>query len=289
MRILHFSDPHLHLPLSQMPLGNWFGKRVVGALNLLRGRSKRFSRVEKKLAALATFHKKQDIELVICTGDYTALGLETELAKVRRAVEPLMHGEADYITVPGNHDLYAPDVVRENWFIRYFQDALISDLPEYSVDGPWPQVRLIGDDLAVVAVNSAKPNLLWRSDGRIPVAQLSSLNDLLDDKRLADRFIMVITHYAARMPDGKPDTKLHGLCNGEDFLSVCSKIKRGALLCGHIHHRYQVAIKGLQANLFCAGSATMEGRESFWVYELTNGQFHAYPGYWDGEAYQLEE
>lgn len=272
-----------------MSLGDWFSKRAVGVLTLLRGRTRRFDQAEEKLAVLAKFREEQDIELVICTGDYTALGLERELANARRVVEPLMQGQEGYITVPGNHDLYVPEVVRENWFNKNFDGTLKSDLPEYCVDGPWPQVRLIGDDLVIVAVNSARPNLLWRSDGSIPEAQLSSLNDLLGDKRLADRFIIVMTHYAVRMPDGGPDTRLHGLNNADDFLSVCSKIRRGALLCGHIHHRYQLAIDGLNAQLFCAGSVTMENRESFWVYELTGGQFHAYPGYWDGKAYRVDE
>lgn len=289
MRILHFSDPHLPVSLAQMPVSAWFSKRAIGALNLLRGRGRRFDQAEEKLSALADFREQNDIGLVICTGDYTSLGLQTELANARRVVEPLMQCHAGYITVPGNHDLYVPDVVRKRWFIQHFDDALKSDLPEYCVDGPWPQVRLIGDDLAVLAVNSAKPNLFWRSDGRIPEKQLSALDNLLDDKRLADRFVIVITHYAVRMPNGGPDTRLHGLGNGNDFLTVCSKIKHGALLCGHIHHRYQVAIDGLQTDLFCAGSATMEGRESFWMYELIDGHFHAYPGYWDGQAYRIKQ
>lgn len=271
-----------------MPISDWFSKRAVGAWNVLRGRARRFDRAEHKLAALADFNREQGIELVVCTGDYTALGLDTEWAMAYRGIEPLMHGSAGYITVPGNHDLYVPDVVRQGKFMQYFGAVLKSDLPEYCVDGPWPQVRLIGDDLAVIAVNSAKPNLPWRSDGVIPEVQLSSLDKLLDDQKLSGRFILVITHYAVRMPDGKPDTRLHGLANGEEFIAVCNKIKRGALLCGHVHHRYQVAIDGLAADLFCAGSATMEGRESFWMYELAAGQFNAYPGYWDGKAYQVE-
>lgn len=288
MRILHFSDPHLYSPLSQMRLSDWFSKRIVAVLSLLRGRTKRFDRAEQKLAALAQFSREQDIELVICTGDYTGTGLDSELANARRAVEPLMQFEAGYFTVPGNHDLYVPDVVRRRRFDHNFGATMESDLPEYCVDDPWPQVRLIGNDLALVAVNSARPNLLWRSNGMIPGAQLSSLDKLLDDERLAGRFIIVITHYAARMPDGKPDTRLHGLVNGEDFLSVCSKIDRGALLCGHVHHRYQVAIDGLNTDLFCAGSATMEGRESFWMYELAEGQFNAYPGCRDDGAYRVD-
>jgi len=272
-----------------MPIRDWFGKRAIGALNLLRGRGRRFDQAEEKLSALANFREQNDIGLVICTGDYTSLGLEAELVNARRVVEPLMQCQAGYITVPGNHDLYVADVVLKGWFIRNFDDALKSDLPEYCVDDPWPQVRLIGDDLAVVAVNSAKPNLFWRSDGKIPEKQLSALSNLLDDKRLVDRFVIVITHYAVRMPNGEPDTRLHGLRNGNNFLTVCRKIKHGALLCGHIHHRYQVAIDGLQANLFSAGSATMDGRESFWMYELTDGQFLAYAGYWDGQAYRVKQ
>ena len=288
MRILHFSDPHLTSPLSQLRPGDWFSKRIVGVLSLLRGRTSRFEQAEQKLAALAEFSREQEIELVICTGDYTAVGLDAEFASARRAVDPLMRCKEGYFTVPGNHDLYVPEVVRQRRFIQDFGTVLESDLPEYCVDDSWPQVRLIGNDLALVAVNSARPNLLWRSNGMIPEAQLSSLDKLLDDERLAGRFIVVITHYAVRMPDGNPDTRLHGLVNGEDFLSVCSKIEHGALLCGHVHHRYQVAIDGLNTDLFCAGSATMEGRESIWMYELTAGQFNAYPGYWDGKAYQVE-
>ena len=288
MRILHFSDPHLTSPLSQLRPGDWFSKRIVGVLSVLRGRTRRFDRAKQKLAALAEFSREQGIELVICTGDYTALGLDTEFANARRAVEPLMQFEAGYFTVPGNHDLYVPDVVRRRRFNQHFATTLESDLPEYCVDDPWPQVRLIGNELALVAVNSARPNLLWRSNGIIPDVQLSSLDRLLDDERLAGRFIIVITHYAVRMPDGNPDTRLHGLVNGEDFLAVCSKIKHGALLCGHVHHRYQVAIDGLETNLYCAGSVTMEGRESFWMYELIDGQFDAYPGYWDDGAYKVD-
>lgn len=40
--------------------------------------------------------------------------------------------------------------------------AIVAD----QVDGPWPLLRLIGENLAVVGVNSARPNPLpWRSSG----------------------------------------------------------------------------------------------------------------------------
>ena len=90
VRILHFSDIHVGLRLSEVPLGKWFSKRAVGGLNLLLGRRNLFSEAREKLAALADFKRGHAIDLVIFTGDYTALGLGGEYGAARAAVEPLM-------------------------------------------------------------------------------------------------------------------------------------------------------------------------------------------------------
>ena len=56
---------------------------------------------------------------------------------------------------------------------------------QMQVDGVWPLVRLIGDSVAVVCVNSARPNPQpWRSSGRIPDTQIKALRDVLRDPRL---------------------------------------------------------------------------------------------------------
>ena len=99
MRILHFSDPHLHSRLGQMSLGDWFSKRAVGTWNVLRGRARRFDLAGPKLAALAEFSRQQEIELVICTGDYTALGLDTEWTAARRGMAGATEGDARLIVV----------------------------------------------------------------------------------------------------------------------------------------------------------------------------------------------
>ncbi|HEB95563.1 MAG TPA: metallophosphoesterase [Sedimenticola thiotaurini] len=289
LRILHFSDIHLKLNLFHMPLHKWFGKRSIGAVNLMSGRGRRFDEAEEKVAALAGFARRQEVDLVICTGDYTALGLEHELERARRVVAPLMRAPSGFVTVPGNHDIYVTDVVRQRRFLRHFADVLVSDLPDLCSDGPWPLVRLIGDRLAVVAVNSARPNPRpWRSNGRIPEAQLQALERILADRRLDGRFVFVITHYAPLLRDGRPDTPLHGMVNGDEFLAACHGLKRGAILCGHVHRRYHVAVDGVAGGLYCAGTATMAGREGFWLFELDHqGGLRALPGEWDGEGYRV--
>ncbi len=290
MRILHFSDPHVAISLRKVPLRKWFGKRALGGANLLVRRRRSFADASDKLAALARFKNEQQVDLMICTGDYTALGLNREYAEARHAVQPLMDAPLGYVNVPGNHDVYVADVLREGYFSEYFGDTLHSDLPEFQVDGPWPLVRLVGDAIGVIAVNSARPNPMpWRSSGRIPDKQLAALAALLVDKRVAGRFVFIITHYAPLLADAAPDSRLHGLCNGREFLSVCAACGRTAILCGHIHRGYQVKDPETGQSIFCAGSATMEGKEGFWLFDINNDAMHARRGRWNGTGYVLEE
>ena len=161
-----------------------------------------------------------------------------------------------------------------------------TDMPEHRTDGIWPLVRLIGDNVAVIAANSAKPNPVpWRSDGHIPHVQLEALGRILDDARLSARFIFVMTHYASRLQNGEPDTRLHGLHNADDFISVCKRISTGALLCGHVHRCYRARLDGLRTDLYCAGSVTMENHEGFWLFDIADNACHARQGFFDADEF----
>ena len=292
MRILHFSDPHFDLSLRTLPFKKWFGKRAIGALNLLAGRGRFFDEAEEKIAALNNFKNENEIDLVICTGDYTALGLDAELRNAAELIAPLTDAPQGFITVPGNHDIYAIDVIKNHYFLDNFGTAMQTDMPEYCTDDIWPFVRLIGDNVAVIAVNSAKPNPVpWRSDGHIPSVQLETLNYILDDTRLTGRFVFVMTHYASRLGNGQPDTRLHGLQNADAFLEICKKLTAGALLCGHIHRCYRTPLDGLNVDLYCAGSATKEHREGFWLFDIENSVGKVSQGFFDAEkqAYFVTE
>jgi len=163
---------------------------------------------------------------------------------------------------------------------------LQNELPEYCRGGHYPLIRLVGEDVAVVAVNSSRPNPWpWRSNGMIPQEQLDALDEVLTDDRIKDRFIFMITHYAPRLKNGKNDTRLHGLINADEFLDKCKLIQSGAILCGHVHQTYYVSVEELKSDIYCAGSATMEGYEGFWVYEVEEKELKAKRVYWDKTEY----
>lgn len=288
MRILHFSDVHLPLEPRDLALASWFGKRGVGGLNLLLGRGRCFEDAAPKLVALERFAREQGVDLAINTGDSTALGSLAELERARAALEPFGGLPRGLITLPGNHDLYVSDSLPS--YAATFGDAVQTDLPDLAaVDGLWPFARLIDDDLAVVGVNSARPNpLLWRSSGLIGGAQLEALERMLEDPRIRDRVVLVMTHYAPRLANGAPDTVRHGLVDADAFLRVCRGIRRGAVLHGHIHWRYRLQPEGMRVPIFCAGSATKEGREGLWLLDVEGNTLRATPGTYRDGAYVLD-
>jgi 3',5'-cyclic AMP phosphodiesterase CpdA len=289
VRVLHLSDVHFPLPFTRLELRRLLGKRALGAANLLLNRSRHFERAGEKLASLAAFADSTEVDLVIFTGDCTNLGTEPEFAAARDAIDGLTRAPMGFIPIPGNHDLYLKDSVEGRLFETYFGDFLSSDLDELSGSTGWPVVRLISDSIAVIAVNSSRPNPLpWASNGRVPDDQLSALGRALNHEKVADRFVFVITHFAPRRMDGTPDLAVHGFDNGEEFLGTCAGLRRGAILHGHIHRRYYLRVPGVNPSIFNAGSATYAGREGIWLFEVTADGLRAFPGRWTGEGYLVD-
>lgn len=289
MRILHYSDVHVDVPLSEVPLRDWLGKRLIGGLNHSLRRRAHFVRSREKLAALARFAKAEGIDLAIGTGDFTILGTHAELSAASSAVAPLAELPLGMVTIPGNHDLYVHDGEREDRFAKYFGKWCTTDRPDLASEDGWPLVRLFGEDVAVVSVGSARPNPEpWQSAGRIPSAQLAALGRALVDPAIAPRFVIVITHYAPRLWNGRPDSALHGLENADDFLRTLGALRSGVVLHGHVHRRYRVDLPGIRAPFLGSGSTTQEGREGLWVIQVDDGRATAVPGRWNGSAYELE-
>jgi 3',5'-cyclic AMP phosphodiesterase CpdA len=270
MRVLHFSDIHLDFELRRVPLRDWLGKRMLGGGNYLLRRREAFRHGRPKLCALVALVRAEKVDLVIFSGDFTTLGTERELLQARAAFEPLIEAAPSFVCIPGNHDIYLEDAIRQGRFERHFGDLLETDLPAERSDGRWPIVRLVGESVAVVAVNSSRPNPRpWRSSGVIPRRQLEALTRLVGDQRLAERFVFVVTHYAPCRPGGLPDTRHHGLRNANALMSAIAPLgERGALLCGHVHHCFSQRLADTAPRIFCAGSATYHGREGLWLFDL---------------------
>ena len=112
---------------------------------------------------------------------------------------------------------------------------------------------------------------------------------LLEDSSIRDRFVFVVTHYAPRLESGRPDSHHHGLVNAEELLAAVAEVKRGALLCGHVHRCFRVEVEDVGMPVFCAGSATYLGREGLWLFDVDGGGASVRQGYWTEDGWQLSE
>jgi 3',5'-cyclic AMP phosphodiesterase CpdA len=290
MRVLHCSDFHLLPRMRSVPVSDWLSKRVTGAFNFWWERKGQFALTPRKLERLAEFARAQAVDAILCTGDFTLWGTEEELRNARQAVQPLIDASNTFVTLPGNHDIYTQRVVDEQRFERHFGDLLHSDVPEAVVDGPWPLVRFLGKDAAVIAVNSSIPQRVpWKAGGRISGRQLEALRSLIGNPGMERRFVFVMTHHAPRLPDGSHDPAHHGLGNAEQFLDVCSEIERGAILFGHVHRQYTLTLPELDAPLFNSGSATLLGREGLWLFDVQAGAIEARCGRWEEDRFVVDE
>lgn len=270
-------------------LSDFVSKHMVGFLNLALRRRRYFVENAVKLEALQALKESENIDLVICTGDYTALGGLGEMRLARQMIEPLTKAPLGFVTLPGNHDVYTLKSAFEHRFEQFFGEFLHSDLPQYQVPGEhFPLVRLIGEDLAVIAINSAVPHWeAWRSDGYVSERQLECLKKMLSDATITPRYVIFAIHYGLFRQDGTPDHRHHGLKNADALLAVCRRFTPSMLIHGHLHHRFFLPSSHGGIPIFCAGSATHAGREGLWIYEITAGKCRAWPGSWTSDGYRL--
>ncbi len=288
-RVLHISDLHIPSPVDKVPLLDWIGKRYIGWLNYRFRREAFFEETEAKLRKLAELMDRYPVDALVISGDYTTTGTVQELEYARSKVQPLIEKCKVFVTVPGNHDIYLRNNVREKRFERFFGEFLTSDCPDLSVDGPWPLVRLCGDDVAFVCLNSAKPNPIpWKSSGEVNGKQLQQVPVILKDPRLQGRFIFIVTHHGVFRANGEVDFPHHGLANSQGLLESVKSVERGAILHGHIHTCF---FHGKKANkhphIFCAGSTTYSKREGLWLLDVDNEGFGCQRGTWDGHGFQI--
>ncbi len=288
MRVLHISDLHIPAPLVGVPLAEWLGKRLVGLANHRLRRLARFKHARAIVAQLAQVAQELQVDVVLCSGDFTTMGTEVEMKVARSAIMPLIRLQKPMVAVPGNHDLYLRDSVHAQRFNRYFGDMATTDHASSCCDGLWPFVRYFGP-LAVVGINSARPNPEpWKSSGYISPAQLDALPALLKAVRARAEHTFVLTHYGIVREDGSADHPRHALDNAQELAEACGGAERVALLHGHIHRLYAARTEnGLRT--FCAGSSTQGGQGSFWMFELEPQQVTATPGVVSENSFELRQ
>ena len=287
VKILQFGDVHLPLPAGALRApGAWRPRRIPAIANYFLLRGRHYAAAREKLAALRDFLRREGVEWIFYAGDSVAMGLESEFAAASPLLEEVFRAaRRGAVAVPGNHDFYTPRSVRD--FRRLLPWGQDNDLPGLFPDFPGrPIVRFLPPDAAVVAFETACPHFFfWNSSGRLSRRTRDALRALLAHPRLAALgTVFLLTHY----PPDDAD-RFHGFRDADALAELLAGRKNLVFLHGHVHAagRRTVGPASAAIRVFCSGSLTKEGAESFWLHELEGGRLRSRRGRWSGGAWRV--
>lgn len=265
VRIIHLSDIHHQVDWKRRSWWSTGWRGLIGRFELHgMGRLARFDGVLARIEQLIDDLHALDADHAVITGDVSALGHEDEIGRVHELLAPLL--KSNKLTViPGNHDRYT-DRPGARVFERFFERDSV--MPEHAVHDGFPFVRFVGDDLAVVGLDSTRVSG-WSHYfvGRLGAEQLAALEKILDDPRLAGRTVAVLLHHGPFGPHGRFDWTHSGLIDSKELLRIVTG-RNAVLLHGHSHERYWHARHEERPHILSAGSSTERGREGYWIIDM---------------------
>jgi 3',5'-cyclic AMP phosphodiesterase CpdA len=290
-RLAHVTDPHFR-SFDGARLGDFMGKRAVGALNLVVNRRRKHKM--ELLEAMAADLRQGEPDRpdgpdrpdhLVLTGDLSNVSLEAEWREALRWIESTGRGPEAVTVIPGNHDAYVPEVVARHAFEALFGAYQSPDLrvaggedagAEPGGDrAAYPFVRFRGP-LALVAVNSCVPTGDLGAWGQIGAAQLGRLEATLGRAEVRGRVRVVLIHH--------PPVKLKGgeernLKDREALGDVLARAGADLVLHGHDHRDETATLPGpggAPIPVVGAGSASYAGgpetRARYNVYEFEGSQ-----------------
>jgi 3',5'-cyclic AMP phosphodiesterase CpdA len=276
MRIAHFSDVHFTRKPADFPLRDLISKRGVGWLNLtVRRRYKRFLSVAQVVSAFLHDLEEQKPDLILFTGDLTAVAYAEEFQAAAEAFSDLRERSC-VLGVPGNHDVYVRKANGEQLFNELFHNWTGTDRPDLARAGhALPAARLLGSDLAVIAIPSARSCALTDSSGLVGHEGLLAIDRVLSDPDLTRRKVIVALHYGFFLEDGKRDSKSHGLRDADQVLALLKHHDVDLIVHGHIHERF-VHLKGTISPVSVANTGSLTDSKfnrAYHIYEMTRAGF----------------
>lgn len=273
MRFLHCSDVHITQDYKKADWRTLGWRRWIALIELsLGGRAAAFRDAVPTLSLIVNRMAAEQADHLIVSGDLTAYGMDAEFFEVAQVLGPLSRQPQGCSVIPGNHDRYSPETLKEHVFERHFKDLLHSDLPGHRSDDGFPFVRLLGEEAAVIGLCSARvPAFPGLSMGWIGKAQFEGLDDILSSPQLKDRATLVAVHHAPFNHRGTNDKWAHGLVDAQALLKRLPG-PQYAVLHGHIHRRYHHPATSLRPHIFGAGSSTQHGQEGYWLIDVSNGK-----------------
>ena len=265
-RLAHVSDPHFQC-FRLGSIGQLFGKRAVGAMNLLVRR--RFKHRMELLQALLEDLRSRSFDHLALTGDLCNVALDSEWQAALRWIQATGLSAEQLTVIPGNHDAYVPEVVEQRTFETLFGRYQTAELRVG--EATYPFVRLRGE-VALVCASTAVPTGDLGAWGRMGAEQLGRLESLLTSPEVKSRRRILLIHHPPQI--NRPGEGLN-LRDREDLQALLARTGADLVLHGHDHRDFWKDLPGpggARIPVVGVGSASYAGglkkRSRYRIFEL---------------------
>ena len=233
--LLHISDLHfwevVYNPLHLM------NKRLLGNMNVYLHRRHEF--VMHRAEEFADQVALTGVKTVVLTGDFTSTSTHAEYEMGQAFVEGLAHRGLQIILMPGNHDVYTFESVRQRRFAHYFG--------QYLPEKGYPHLFTLPGGTSLIVVPTVTANFM-SSKGRIKRREIKAAVELLG--QTAPGPVLVAGHYPVLHKtygyDTSPGRQLRNAGLLRDALGQSGR--EILYLAGHVH-RFSYVIDALHPNV----------------------------------------
>ena len=270
----HISDLHV-FALDRVEPRRFLNKRLIGGANLFfkRKKSHSSSAVERAIRHLVEDHH---VDHIAVSGDLSNLALREEFLAVRALLEAIPGDEERVSVVPGNHDYYVPSVERTGSFEAIFGAYMRSALPHYTLETGYPYCKLIGEEVALIGLNSGCASPPMFATGEVDERELRALEAMLADEALRGRFIVVMVHHPLLPFEHSRVEYTRRLINASKVLESLRRANVNLAIHGHNHYYDHVQLPHLGApgtlHICEAGSTSVVNASD----DMFGGKFNIY-------------
>jgi 3',5'-cyclic AMP phosphodiesterase CpdA len=230
VKVLHFGDIHFWKIGTDRDF--LYPKRALGTMNLTIRRRWKFPPTYAQ--AVAREVARQDVDLVLFSGDFTTMSLNAEYQMAADAFAPIREKFGDRLfAIPGNHDRYTPYSVRSRRFESFLPFAASL------IEGRLTRTDVISDQLAVVGFDCSHPCKI-RSNGTMSDELTAELREALQLQVAEGRKVFLVGHYPYAYPPEVEISWEHKLLNADLLTELVAEFKPAAYFHGHKHIRWQL-------------------------------------------------
>ncbi len=220
--LIHITDLHFY----QFPkkISKLLNKRILGCINWELNRKKRFdfNNTERFLNLL----KKYKNTSIVITGDLTVTSLEEEFHIAKDFIDKIREKGFPVFVIPGNHDYYTFESVRQK---RY--ETLFS---EYSISNTYPAMVPMPNGIKLILLYTVRPNIL-SSRGEIDKKQIQQLKEILSS---LDQPAIICAHYPILHHTREYYSSYSRRLKNADLLrkAIIQTSVPTLYIAGHVHH-----------------------------------------------------